>query len=141
MAVAVDDPAREEFFEKRVRPVLAGVCFRCHGGQKVSGGLRVDGRESLIRGGDSGAAIDPENPDQSLLLQAIRREPGVSAMPPEIPLSEAQVADFSAWIQAGAPWAKTVKSFSATAHWAFQPIRDVEPPRVHEERRPRTEID
>lgn len=141
VARAREDADHDEFFEKRVRPVLAGVCFRCHGGRKVSGGLRVDSRQSLIQGGDSGAAIELDQPDQSLLLQAIRRQPGVSAMPPDSPLADSVVADLTAWIQAGAPWAKTARSFSPTAHWAFQPIRAVDPPTVHDPRWPRTEID
>ena len=80
-----DDASSEEFFEKRIRPVLAGTCFRCHGGQKTSGGLRIDSREGLTKGGESGAAIELTALDQSLLLKAIRRADDASAMPPDAP--------------------------------------------------------
>src|ERR1700757_3190269 len=67
---AKDDP--ETFFELKIRPVLAGTCFKCHGGQKTSSGLRVDSRDALVRGGDSGPAVVPGQPDESLLVQAVR---------------------------------------------------------------------
>ncbi len=136
-----DDPASEEFFEKRVRPVLAGTCFRCHGGQKTGGELRVDSREALVRGGESGAAIDLTKPKQSLLLAAIRREDNVSAMPPDKPLAASAVADLTAWITAGAPWPKDYQKFDAAPHWAFQPLRRVLPPSVQDASWPRTSID
>src|SRR5258705_12250362 len=66
-ALAQDDA----FFERRIRPVLADTCFRCHGGERTSGKLRVDSRESLLKGGESGAAIVPGAADKSLLLRAI----------------------------------------------------------------------
>ena len=84
--------------------MLSGVCLRCHGQQKTSGGLRLDSREGLIKGGDSGPAIDAETVDESLVLQAVRRVKGVSAMPPERPLTSQQVADLAAWIRNGAFW-------------------------------------
>lgn len=98
-----EEAAGEEFFEKRVRPILAGTCFRCHGGPKVSGGLRVDSREALLRGGESGPAIDLAAPERSLLLRAVQRSEDVSAMPPDKPLADRQVADLTAWLRAGAP--------------------------------------
>ena len=58
----------DSFFESKIRPVLAGTCLRCHGGQKVSGKLRLDSRESLLKGGASGPAVVPGNPDGSLLI-------------------------------------------------------------------------
>src|SRR3954471_20638457 len=78
--------ADDEFFEKQVRPILAGTCFRCHGGDKVGGGLRIDSSEALLKGGENGAAVIPGKPDESLLIQAIRRQDGVSPMPPGKPL-------------------------------------------------------
>src|SRR4051794_26498729 len=67
-AARAEDP--EAAFETRVRPVLAGTCFPCHGGEKTSGGLRVDSREALVKGGDSGPAVVPGDPGASLLIQA-----------------------------------------------------------------------
>jgi hypothetical protein len=78
-----EDAASEAFFENRIRPVLAGVCLRCHGPQKQSGGLRLDSRDAMMKGGESGAAIDASHFDRSLLLLAIRRIDIVSAMPPD----------------------------------------------------------
>ncbi len=66
IASAAEPAAPEEFFEKKGRPVLAGTCLKCHNEQKVSGGLSVDSREALLRGGDSGPALVPGNPDASL---------------------------------------------------------------------------
>src|SRR4051812_42692590 len=74
--------AAEEVFEKQVRPVLAEKCFSCHGARAQRGGLRVDSREALLRGGDSGPALRPGQPDGSLLLQAVRRQ-GELKMPPK----------------------------------------------------------
>ncbi len=60
---------RDDFFEAKIRPVLVETCFRCHGDAKTSGALRIDSREMLLKGGDSGAAIVPGKPDESLLIQ------------------------------------------------------------------------
>jgi hypothetical protein len=125
-----EDP--DTFFELKIRPVLAGTCFKCHGGNKVSHGLRVDSREALLKGGKSGPAIVPGNSQKSLLIQAIRRSHDTIKMPPDKPLAESAVADFTRWVQDGAAWpAKTTAKTWATAnerHWAFQPIRQVTPP-------------
>src|SRR4051812_29901588 len=63
-----------EFFEKSVRPVLADQCLKCHGPQKQKGGLRLDSRATALSGGDSGPAIVPGKPDESLLLTALRQQ-------------------------------------------------------------------
>src|SRR5437899_474503 len=91
-----------EFFEKRIRPVLAEHCYPCHGEQsaKRKGGLRLDTREGLRRGGDSGPAIVPGNSKASLLMKGLRQD-GLE-MPPKGPLPPAVVADFARWIDAGA---------------------------------------
>ena len=140
-ALALGNAPGDDFFENRVRPVLAGVCLRCHGPQKQSGGLRVDTRESLAQGGDSGPAIDATNLDQSLILDAIRRVEGVSAMPPDKPLVPQQVADLAAWVSSGAPWPKQKARIDALTHWAFQSARDLRPPAVRDERWVQTSID
>ncbi|MFZ4645348.1 MAG: c-type cytochrome domain-containing protein, partial [Gemmataceae bacterium] len=69
---------RTDFFESKIRPVLVETCFRCHGGTKTSGGLRLDSREGLLKGGDSGPAIIPLKPMESLLIRVIRREAGIA---------------------------------------------------------------
>src|SRR4051794_40928547 len=71
---AADDPAGLQFFEKQVRPVLVERCVKCHGPAKPSGGLRLDSREALLKGGDSGPAVLPGRPAESRLLKAVRRQ-------------------------------------------------------------------
>jgi mono/diheme cytochrome c family protein len=139
-----EDAKSEEFFEKRVRPILAGTCLRCHGDQKQSGGFRLDTRDALLKGGESGPAIDLANADKSRVLLAIgRADDEVSAMPPDKgeALSPAQVADLTAWIKAGAPWPQSVARFESARHWAFQPLRDPAPPAVVDKAWSKTTID
>ncbi len=118
---------RDDFFEAKIRPVLVETCFRCHGETKTGGGLRIDARALLMSGGESGPAIVPGKPEESLLIRAIRREADVSAMPPEKDkaLRADQIADFATWIQSGAHWPEKTAKFETAKHWAFEPIRDV----------------
>ena len=127
-------PAGEDadtFFELQVRPVLATRCFKCHGGEKTSNGLRVDSREALIAGGDRGAAIVPGDPEQSLLVQAIRHGDDLK-MPPEEALPAREAAALVTWVQAGAHWPKQAAGaqaeFVGQRHWAFEPVRPVAVP-------------
>ena len=136
-------PADDALFEASIRPVLVDTCFRCHGGERVSGGLRVDSREALVGGGDSGPAISPGDPAGSLLLQAISHHGDVSAMPPEADkaLLPEQVAAFDRWIAAGALWPEVTAAFVVEGHWAFKPVADPAPPPVVDEAWCRTPID
>jgi hypothetical protein len=120
----------ETFFETRVRPVLAGTCLRCHGGRKVSNGLRLDSREALLKGGDSGPAVIPGDPDRSLLIQAVQYTHADVKMPPGRRLPGAVVADLAAWVKQGAPWPRSAvaSAVAAEEHWAFQPVKRVHPP-------------
>ena len=131
-AVRADD--REDFFESKIRPVLVETCLRCHGDSKKSGALRIDSREALLKGGESGPAIVPGKPEESLLIRAIQRQEDVSAMPPEKEkaLRADQVANFVAWVQAGAVWPAKTARFETTKHWAFEPLRTLAPPRVQD---------
>src|SRR5687768_4548898 len=126
-AVADD---QENHFESKIRPVLVGTCFRCHGDSQTSGELRVDSLKGLLQGGESGPAIVPGKPEESLLIRAIQRQADVSAMPPEKEnaLRPDQVADFVSWVKAGAVWPAHSAKFEATKHWALAPLRDVAPP-------------
>jgi len=98
-----DDAAGLEFFEKNIRPVLIQSCYECHSSQedKPKGGLRLDSREAARTGGDSGAAIVPGEPGESLLIEAMRHES--FEMPPQAKLSDETIADFVKWIEIGAP--------------------------------------
>ena len=135
--------ADDTLFESSIRPVLVDTCFRCHGGERVSGGLRIDSRDSLLGGGDSGPAIVPGDPGKSLLVQAIARHPDVSAMPPETEkaLRPDQVAAFETWIGADAPWPLQDQPFAVAGHWAFAPVADPPAPPVVDEAWCRTTID
>jgi hypothetical protein len=123
-------PDAETFFELKVRPILAGRCFKCHGGDKVSGGLRVDSRAALLKGGDSGSAVVPGAPDRSLLIKAVRHSDADLRMPPQSRLPAAVVADLTTWVKQGAVWpeAHAASPFSYEKHWAFGPVRKAEPP-------------
>lgn len=129
-AASADQQA--DFFENKIRPILAGTCFTCHNDTKSSGGLRVDGRERLMQGGDSGAAIMPGQPEESLLIRAVRRQADVSAMPPEADnaLRPDQVADLVTWIRDGAKWPEHSATFIAAKHWAFEPLTDPALPEI-----------
>lgn len=112
----------EELFESRIRPVLVNVCFRCHGGEKVSGGLRVDSRSALVIGGDTGSALALNDARESRIVKALRREDDVSAMPPDKPLDARTVDAFATWVERGAPWPGSTRKFQVQRHWAFEPL-------------------
>src|SRR5262249_27157782 len=125
-------PEADTFFELKIRPVLAGTCFKCHGGQKVSHGLRVDSREALLKGGDAGPAIVPGAPEKSLLVQASRHTHEAIKMPPDKRLPDEAVNDFTTWVKRGATWPETsssrAKDFTKERHWAFERVTPVQPP-------------
>lgn len=131
-------PEQSEFFETKIRPVLMGTCFECHGGEKPKSGFRVDDREHLMHGGDSGeAAIVPGEPDKSRLVLAIRRGDPNFQMPPKEALPDEVIADFVRWIEMGAIWpdsgnveADYGDRLRGTDHWAFKPRQDPQPPPV-----------
>ncbi len=92
------------FFETKIRPVLVAECYECHAAEKQKGGLRLDSREALRRGGDTGAAVVPGNVEDSLLIASIRHEDPDFKMPKKAPkLDDAIIADFTAWVKMGAP--------------------------------------
>ena len=133
-SLAADDAT--ELFESKIRPVLVDVCFKCHGGDKDSGSLRVDSREALLKGGDTSPAFVPGKPGESLLLKAIRHSDDDLKMPPDKRLPDETIAAFETWIAAGAPWpAGKSGGFQAKRHWAFEPIVPGRKPRA-ESRKP-----
>jgi hypothetical protein len=131
LAARADDDL-ESLFESRVRPTLVQTCFRCHGGERTAQGLRVDSREALLKGGKNGPAIVPGKPEQSLLLAAIEyRDDAAFQMPPDGKLPSETIGAIEAWIKNGAPWPEAkpgTPSFAHAAHWAYQPVKAVEPP-------------
>src|SRR3954454_8208638 len=96
-------PAGIAFFEKRVRPVLVAHCYKCHSaeGKKAEGGLSLDSRGATLRGGATGPAVVAGDPANSLLIKAVRHADPDLRMPPGKNLSDAQVADLTAWVKKG----------------------------------------
>jgi cytochrome c553 len=150
-----DDAARRAFFESRIRPVLVEKCHACHSAEaraagKLKGGLRVDTRQSLLDGGDSGPAVEPGKPDESPLLAALRYDDALR-MPPEEKLPPATVAAFERWIADGAfdprtdgPTPETTRPIPPPAgrdHWAYQPVREPAIPPVRDASWPLDPID
>ena len=99
-------PPRIEFFEKKVRPVLVDNCYTCHSADtNAKGGLRVDDRNGLLQGGNSGPAVVPGKPEKSLLIQAVRHDRrSHENAAEEAALDREQIADLSHWIKDGAAW-------------------------------------
>ena len=102
-----------EFFEKSVRPLLVTRCYECHSGQKRNGGLRLDYRDAVLQGGDSGLAIELDSPDKSLLVQAIHYKNPDLQMPPKGALSPSEIAIFEKWIAIGLPDPRTNPNVAA----------------------------
>jgi len=150
-AAGQSNPSAEQvkFFESQVRPLLATRCVKCHDEKKRSGGLRLDSVANLLRGGDSGPAVVPGKPDESLLVEAIRHES--LEMPPENKLSEKEIAALVRWVKLGVPWPKNQivraveKRISITdedrAFWSFQPVKSTVVPRVNDAGWSRNAID
>ena len=138
MPIAADEKA--DFFEERVRPVLVKNCFSCHTATKM-GGLVMESRDFLLKGGQSGPALRAGDPDNSLLIQAVRHTHERLKMPPSGKLEEREIADLVVWIRDGAVWPETPVPAAKTGHgtkispeqrawWAFQRVKKPAPPAV-----------
>ena len=132
-----------DFFEKRIRPVLVERCYECHSAdaKKVKGGLRLDTREDLLKGGDAGPALVPGEPDKSRLIEAVRYKNQDLQMPPKSPLKPEQVRDLEQWVKMGAPDPRAQSPAKVTGKrvinleegrkfWAFQSIGNPPVPKV-----------
>ncbi len=97
------DAKKIEFFESKIRPLLLARCGTCHGAKKQEGGLRVDHRQRLFRGGESGKAIEPGKPGASLLLKRVTAR-GDEQMPPKTRLKDSEIAALRQWVADGAVW-------------------------------------
>ncbi len=142
------------FFESKIRPVLSDKCYKCHSekSEKIRGGLVLDTREGIRRGGDNGPAVVPGELRDSLLIDAIRYTNKDTAMPPEKSggkLPDNVIADFEAWVKMGAPdpregAATVVKKYDtedAKKWWSYQPPVKSAVPAVKDAAWPRGEID
>jgi hypothetical protein len=133
LPAAAEDDDGMDFFERHIRPVLVERCYECHSGQadEIKGGLRVDSRDAIRRGGDTGPAVVPDDADASLLVEAILYKS--IEMPPDGRLSDDVIADFKRWIEIGAPDPRDdaepstsvapdhIDWAAARAFWSFQP--------------------
>ena len=143
-----------EFFEKKIRPLLAEHCYACHSGRAaVMSELRLDTREGLRKGGTRGPALVSGEPGRSLLLKVVSYSDPDLRMPPPGKLSDEQIADIGTWIEMGAPDPRTETSAPAPVSveaidfdkarqfWSFQPLRPGPLPRVQDEAWPTALID
>jgi hypothetical protein len=130
------------FFETKIRPLLAEHCWKCHGAAKQKGGLRLDQSTAFKEGGDSGPAVEPGKPADSVLIRAVRWQDGVE-MPPGRKLPESSIKDLEAWVASGAHWPAEASAVTGgnnpvprssgitdadRNHWSFRPIKASAPP-------------
>lgn len=117
--------AEEDFFESQVRPILLTHCIECHGPDLSEANLRLDSRQAMLSGNESGPAIVPNAPAESRLLALLPAD-AETHMPPEGQLSEQAIEILRQWIERGAHWPQRTASFDksqlAAKHWSFQPI-------------------
>jgi mono/diheme cytochrome c family protein len=130
--------------------LLEQHCAKCHGGEKTQGGLDLITRESLLRGGESGQNVVPGKPDESLLVQVLRHQKDPHMPRKAAKLPERDIETIAAWVKAGATYSRSLnKTVSAGGkevahaeftvtdtdrqHWAFQPVKRVEPPEIDTE--------
>jgi mono/diheme cytochrome c family protein len=132
-AAGADDAA---LFESKIRPILVEHCYECHSADKKhKGNLLLDTKDAVLKGGDTGPALVPGDPVNSLLIKAVKWHGGLE-MPPKKKLGDSQIADLEAWIKAGAPDPRTGPRTltkiekhleDAKKHWSFQPVVDPKP--------------
>ena len=145
------DRAGIEFFENKIRPVLVERCYKCHSDAKKQskGGLKLDSREQLLKGGEKGPAVIPGNPDRSLIIKAIRRTDQELAMPPkeDDQLTPTQIQDLVAWVKMGLPYPAdsttkpAIDLAEARKFWSFQPLKEAPLPKVKQAEWPQGSID
>jgi mono/diheme cytochrome c family protein len=142
-----------DFFEVKVRPVLANNCFGCHTNTAM-GGLRLDSAEALQKGGKRGPAVVAGDPEKSLLIQAIRHTTADMKMPMGSKLKDGEIQDLTEWVKAGAPWPKSATMVTAKGSegkyviapemrnfWSFRPLQNPAVPPVKDARWAKTPID
>ena len=133
---------------------MAETCSKGHRAtaKKLKGGLRLDYRAGVLKGGDSGPAVQPGKPEMSRLVEAINYDNVDLEMPPSGKLSAAHIADLNEWVKRGAPWPdeavvgnEVKEKFNLAKrkaeHWAWQPIKKQVPPRVKQANWPTSPID
>jgi hypothetical protein len=141
-----------DFFEARIRPMLVKHCYECHsagafGKKNLKGGLFLDSRDGSRKGGESGPAVVPGKPDESLLITALKHDS--FKMPPKGKLPDELIAHFVKWVEMGAPDPRDGVAVSSTEidieagrqHWSFRPLTQPAPPAVKDEAWVRNPLD
>jgi hypothetical protein len=141
------------FFERKIRPILVARCHECHSAnaKTLQGGLRLDDVSSVRAGGDSGPALVPGKPDESLLVEAVTYRNVALQMPPGGKLAQQEIDDLTIWVANGAPFPESVTTAAATGRtidfeqgrrfWSFRPFEPIEPPHVNDTAWGRRRID
>ena len=153
--VTAPSPDQAEFFERRIRPLLVENCYECHSGgaKKIGGGLLLDSRAGVVKGGETGPAIYPSLPDASLLIQAVRHTDPNLTMPPKKKLSPLEIENLEQWVRMGAPDPRTndtvalMKAKSsinwnkAREWWSFRPVSIGKVPSIKKKDWPANDVD
>lgn len=135
---------QRDFFESKVRPLLAAKCYTCHShkAKAVKGGLLLDSLSGVTKGGDSGPVVVAGEPQKSLLIAAIQYRD--NEMPPDGKLAATQIATLVKWVEMGAPWPKEISQGLPSQarqynwhqlrreHWAWQPVKRPALPAVND---------
>lgn len=155
-APAHAEPTAEEieFFESHIRPLLVERCHKCHAGDQEKGGLRLDSLGRMLEGGDTGPAVVPGEPEESLLVEVIRYSPDSYQMPPSGKLPDEEIERLTEWVAMGAPWphgdeTETGRAAKATfdlakrgaEHWAYHPLTQPVVPEVRDAAWPHNDVD
>ncbi len=149
-ASSPDDNASIEFFEAKIRPLFAEKCSACHGQKQQEGGLSLSSRSLAMTGGDSGPAVSPGKPQESLIIRAVDYQSDLK-MPPDGKLADAEIADLNRWVQNGAVWpgnehtntpdSASVVHETSKLLWSVQPVRDAPLPDVKTQAWPVSPVD
>ncbi len=150
------DPTSPEFFDQKIRPLLAETCYECHGEKKQESGLRLDSRASFVKGGTTGPIVVPGEPDTSKMI-AVVRYTGSIKMPPDMKLFPEEVELLTEWVRSGAHWphdagdepAPEAPAYDASARmakakaelWSLQPVRMPQTPAISDQSWSRSGID
>lgn len=131
-------------FETHVRPILEEHCLKCHGSAKQWASLRLDSREAILKGGDSGPAAVAGQPDESLLIRAVRHDDENLKMPQDDRLTDAQIEILTGWVKSGLPFPAASAASGRNRdpnHWAFIPPAEVVIPKVQNSAWPQSDLD
>jgi hypothetical protein len=153
--VEAPKPEQTAFFESKIRPILVEHCYECHSAtaKKIKGSLVLDSRAGVMKGGDTGPALTPGDPDASLLIQAVRHLNEDTAMPPKKKLPPHVIADLEAWVRMGAPDPRSTDTVAvvqaksaidwtkARQWWSFQPLVSPALPAIQDKSWPANELD